>query len=229
MTVEFKLKTMPTYAISDIHGNKEKLARLFKTISLGKTHKLIFLGDYIDRGLNSKGVLDLIINLKESGYDITTLRGNHEQMILDAIKGINLELWLRNAGEQTLSSFYKFDVNQIPKLYLDFLNSTSLYAIHKHFILVHAGINMKLEKPLEDNHSLLWQRKWWKYYNQKWLENRTVIHGHTPMTKRAIQHQKIQRSIICIDNGSYMTHNPEFGSICAYNLDSGEYFFSDEK
>lgn len=219
---------MPTYAISDIHGSQEKFNTLIDLISFNKKDKLFILGDFVDRGLESKEVLDTIMSLKESNYDITVLRGNHEQMMIDASVGVNVEFWLNNGGRETLLNFGIENIQQIPTSYITFLNSTKHYAIYNRFILVHAGINMMHQEPLNDNHSMLWQRDPWKNYNGEWLGNRTIIHGHTPMNKKAILYQKHNIKIICIDNGVHIQNKYGFGSICALNLDTMDFIFSNE-
>ena len=97
---------MRIFVITDLHGKNELFRKSLKEIGLKKTDKLILLGDIIDRGEDSKGLLDTIILLKEHSFDVTCLMGNHEQMLLDAHLNVNnLNLWLLNGGDKTLSSF----------------------------------------------------------------------------------------------------------------------------
>ena len=97
---------MRTFVISDIHGNNELFRKSLKLVAFKKSDKLILLGDLIDRGIDSKGVLDTTLLLLETGLDVECLMGNHEKMLLDAFLNTNnLNQWLLNGGDKTLSSF----------------------------------------------------------------------------------------------------------------------------
>lgn len=217
---------MPAYAISDIHGNNDKFNNLLDKLSLNKEDKLFLLGDYIDRGPDSKGVLDTIFRLKNTGYNLTCLRGNHEQMMLDAVNGFDTDFWLRFGGKETMQSFSTELISVIPKIYIDFINSLDYYSIHEKFILVHAGVNMRSDKPLEDLESLIWLRNWERYFDKNWLGERVIIHGHTPTELSRIKSRANLNKVICIDNGSYMKDKDGFGSLAALNLDTLEFQFA---
>ena len=89
------------FVIGDIHGCCNTFKKLLlEKLGIQKPDKIYCVGDYVDRGNDSKGVIDFIINLRGKGYRIYTLRGNHEQMMLDStIDQERLYLWLKN-GEQ---------------------------------------------------------------------------------------------------------------------------------
>ncbi len=95
------------FAISDIHGCYRPFYELVvNTIKLRKSDQLILLGDYIDRGDQSKEVIDFIIDLSKKGFNIIPLTGNHEVMLCDAYNDQELlPLWLINSGMSTLFSF----------------------------------------------------------------------------------------------------------------------------
>jgi len=119
---------MHKYTISDIHGCLKTFEALLDTIQFSKSDELYLLGDYVDRGPDSKGVFDLIWSLQEQGYQIQCLRGNHEQLLLDSSKSIQNDLiWKRNGGIQTLASFKSNSVAEIPKKYLQFMEQMPLY------------------------------------------------------------------------------------------------------
>ena len=103
------------FAISDIHGCYKPFYELIvSTISLTKSDQLILLGDYIDRGGQSKEVIDFILELKNDGFNITTLTGNHEVMLVDSYYETDaLPLWLMNNGMTTLESFGIQDIREI--------------------------------------------------------------------------------------------------------------------
>jgi len=211
-----------TYIVSDLHGCNLAFRRALKKVSLKKRDTLIILGDLIDRGSDSKGVLDTIFLLLENGFNVISLRGNHEQMLIDSFDDISSKInWMKNGGKETLRSFLTSEIEKIPFKYIDFLRETKLFFEIDNYILVHAGINMTSEKPLEDIHSLLWLRDWERVFDANWLGERKIIHGHTPMTESDIKKQfKENRKVLCIDNGSYMKSKDELGSICILNLDN---------
>ena len=94
------------FVIGDIHGCCNTFKKLLAELAIQKSDEIYCIGDYVDRGNDSKGVIDLIINLRIKGYQIHTLRGNHEQMMLDStIDEERLFHWLQNGGIETLTSF----------------------------------------------------------------------------------------------------------------------------
>lgn len=213
-------KNLSTYIVSDIHGHNKTFRNGLKNLRLKKHDHLIILGDLIDRGPSSKEVLDTIFLLLDSGFKITTILGNHEQMMLNAFENSDENLlWLKNGGKKTLSSFLTSDLKKIPVKYLDYLRELKPYLELDNYLLVHAGINMKVDNPLEDIHSLLWMRNWTEFYDQNWISNRTIIHGHTPMQSDLIKNQfSSDNTVICIDNGCYLEREG-YGSLCFLRLD----------
>lgn len=215
---------MRVFAISDIHGHNRDFQNLLKEISFKKNDILFILGDLIDRGNESKEVLDTIFLLIENGYDVRCLMGNHEQMLLDAIDNFDLRmLWIKNGGDQTLGSFLTSELNRIPEKYIDFIKKLPYHIDFDKFIFVHAGIDMTIDDPYSDLNSLLWLRNWESKYNLKWLNNRIVVHGHTPMKFSQLSSiDNIQNNVISIDNGVYLKGQKEFGRLCAINLTNME-------
>jgi len=208
-----------TYVISDIHGNNDSFQVALREIGLTRLDKLILLGDLIDRGNNSKGVLDTVLLLKYQKYDVTCLMRNHEKMMLDALSNnIEKHKWLANGGLETLSSFLTSDLQKIPSKYYELLKTFEYYFEWGEFLLVHAGIDTHVLEPLNDINSLIWIRNWQHNVNYDWLGSRRIIHGHTPMEKAVIVQQfSGDQSIYCIDNGSFLDSNG-FGEICVLNL-----------
>jgi len=165
------------WAISDIHGMYENLLNLIQKIP--ENDKIIFLGDYIDRGPDSKLVLDLLFKLKNRAI---FLKGNHEDMMIDYIENIGFYaegIWFRNGALYTLKSFK----NNIEEKYLNFVKSLKLYHIEKinnqKYLFVHGGIRYgkKLDEQIERD--LLWIREDFYMQNERY-EDYIVIHGHTP-------------------------------------------------
>ncbi|CDS91622.1 putative Serine/threonine-protein phosphatase 1 [Sphingobacterium sp. PM2-P1-29] len=198
---------MRVIVVADIHGNNEKLRKALKSVSLKKTDKLILLGDLIDRGKNTKDVLDTIILLKKSGFeDIIIIRGNHEQMLLDSVKDENKEyVWLKNGGDKTLQSFRVNFSNQIPQLYIDLIESSVYYYEYLNYLFVHAGINFELDNPFKDIQTLLWTRDMSLInFRKSKFSDKKIIHGHTPIERSKIIESFTKIEILNLDNGVYL-------------------------
>lgn len=219
---------MRTFVISDIHGNNAAFKKALKEINLTKNDRLIVLGDLIDRGDDSKGVLDTIFSLIESGIDITCLMGNHERMMLDAgFSSKTLNQWLANGGTKTLLSFQANSINDIPAKYFELIRSFLYFLETENFVYVHAAVNMKIANPSLDVYTLLWERNPFRFFNEKWLGKRKVIYGHTPHARMEIIHTtNNNEQFICIDNGSF-AQIPGYGSICVLQQEPLEVYFFD--
>ena len=115
---------MRRFAITDIHGCAQTFKALLNRISFSKDDVLYLLGDYIDRGPDSRGVIDHIWKLQKEGYQVHCLRGNHEQMLLDEVASKNV--WYK--GEHaTLQSFNANSNKDIPKAYIEWMEACLLY------------------------------------------------------------------------------------------------------
>lgn len=211
------------FAIGDIHGCRKTFEKLLiEKIEIKKEDSIYCIGDYIDRGEDSKGVIDLILELRDKGYPIFTLRGNHEQMMLDARTDKRaLSLWLDNGGKKTMKSFGIKSLDNLPAGYFSFLNETEFYLQKGNYIFVHAGLNFKNENLFEDKEAMLWERDF--YPQQPALQNRLLIHGHTPIPLTFILQQK--GNCINIDGGCVYRNRTNFGNLVAINLSDMEYLF----
>ncbi len=166
---------MITYAISDIHGCSEQLKSLLKKIK--DFDKLIFLGDYIDRGPNSKEVIDIIRDLQNKyGDKIITLIGNHEDLCLKAYDNYDYCLWRNpgNGGSQTLKNFN----GDVPVEYLNWMRNLKLYYEDDYFYYVHAGLRPHVEIEDNDRDDIIWIR--YDFLLSDYKFKKRVIHGHTP-------------------------------------------------
>jgi serine/threonine protein phosphatase 1 len=213
------------FAIGDVHGCAKTLQYMFEEeLKATKEDLVILLGDYIDRGPDSKGVLDYIIKLKEDGYNIETLRGNHEEMLLEAIANPEerLEVWLINGGEESLKSFGIKSVNDLSAKYINFFNNLKYYIELDDFFLVHAGFNFTGDKPFEDTYSMVWIRN--MKIDKKALGGKRIIHGHTPTACNIIQQTLADETSmeINLDSGCVYNNNFGLGHLAALNLDSLE-------
>ncbi|MDX1667739.1 MAG: metallophosphoesterase family protein, partial [Saprospiraceae bacterium] len=170
---------MRRFAISDIHGCLRSFEALLDKIGLKKEDELYLLGDYIDRGPDSKGVIDRILSLQEEGYTVHCLIGNHEAMMLASTQdSMWKETWLFNGGWAALESFGVRDANDVPDKYFDFLIRLDYYVEVEGYLLVHAGLNFQEPDPLKDEDSMLWIRDWYGQIDREWLDGRVIVHGH---------------------------------------------------
>jgi serine/threonine protein phosphatase 1 len=186
-------------AIGDIHGCLKSIEALWQTISVYRDAKFVFVGDYIDRGPDSKGVIDFLIKI-QSERNCVFLRGNHEQMLLDAIDRKSMDHWIRNGGDATLSSYgSQLNIQNIPPSHLNFIRNTKIYLDTEDYFFSHAGAppDMEIEKSkntpeLQDY--FLWGRDHLNALSTPW--EKTVVFGHTP---RAFPIRKPQ--MLGIDTG----------------------------
>jgi len=165
------------YVVTDIHGCYYSLKELLNTIGLSKEDELYLLGDYVDRGDYSKEVIDFLIKLKNAGYKVRTLLGNHEHMMLEEIIHVN---WPGGPPE-TINSFGLTHLKDIDIEYINWIKGLERYIEIDNYILVHAGLDFNLEDPLKDEYGLLWVRDWYKHIDYNWLDDRIIVHGHTPI------------------------------------------------
>ena len=207
-------------AISDIHGCAETL-RLLLTEQLKVTpaDQVYLLGDYIDRGPDSKGVIDLIWAFQAEGYRFSCLCGNHEDMLNKASADPeHHSLWEDvNGGAETLDSFGVRAANEIPDAYWQFMRSLGYYVTLPDYLLVHAGFNFEAADPFADYRAMMWIRGFEP--DPEKTGNRTIVHGHTPRPFKAIEADVHQRlPVLNIDNGCAYPKTGMQGLV-ALNLD----------
>jgi len=213
------------FAIGDIHGCSKTFKKLLlHKIKINKSDTIYCVGDYIDRGEDSKGVIDFILDLRAEGYTIHTLRGNHEQMLLDSIADeFETYLWLRNGGSDTLRSFGIQSLRELQATYLSFFKETQFYFKIKNYIIVHAGLNFNRENILADKEAMLWIRDFDPV--QPALKELILIHGHTPKPLDYILNQK--GNCMNIDGGCVYTKNKNLGKLVAFDLNERKYIIQD--
>lgn len=219
------MQTNPrSYAIGDVHGCVRTLERLLSFLPLQKGDQLYFLGDYIDRGPDSKAVIDLILSLPAQGYGVTTLRGNHEQMFMDSELGDwRREVWLRNGGDIALQNFGVQGYPELSPLYKQFFEQTLLYHPLPGHILVHAGLNFKTEDLFSDQEYMLWSRA--GFIDKEKLGGKVLVHGHTPTPLKQILEQSPDDGVINLDGGCVYRGVKGLGYLVAMNLASGMFYF----
>jgi serine/threonine protein phosphatase 1 len=179
------------YAIGDIHGCLEPLRRLMDQIHLSEMDEVVFIGDYVDRGPDSKGVIDYLLTL-QGRY--TFLMGNHERMFLDFLQGKERVLFLYNGGEATLESYG--GVGNIPASHLAFLNRLVLYYETDDYLFVHGGIRPGIPIQDQDPKDLLWIRE--EFYAYPGRYAKPVVFGHTPMREVLMEEDRIGIDTACV-------------------------------
>jgi serine/threonine protein phosphatase 1 len=204
------------FFVGDIHGCSNTFRKLvIDGIGIKKTDRLYCVGDYIDRGGDSKGVVDFILGLRRKNFQIYTLRGNHEQMLLDSEDGEDeFSLWMMNGGELTLKSFRVDSIKELDPAYIDFFRQTRFFIRENDFITVHAGLNFNIEDPLEDKDSMLWIRNF--KVNRSYLNDKLLIHGHTPRKREYIISQRFEGAFN-LDGGCVYKHTEGMGNLFAMN------------
>jgi serine/threonine protein phosphatase 1 len=214
------------FVIGDVHGCYYTLKALIENQLQPSRHDHVYLlGDSIDRGPYSKTVLDYCLQLDQAGYRITMLRGNHEQMLLDALQDKRImEIWLtRNGGWATLQSFHAHTIYDIPDHYIELISKMPYYVELQDFILVHASLNLALENPFSDIYSMLWARET-PMYPEK-IHFRRIVHGHTPLPLEEIR-KKIENYsfTINLDGGCVLANIKGYGNLCALELNFQQLF-----
>jgi len=206
-----------TFIIGDIHGCCKTFQKLvLEEIRIGKKDQIYCLGDYIDRGPDSKGVIDFILDLKIQGFQIHTLRGNHEQLLLESEMDSHAKaIWINNGGDKALSSFKADSIRQLEPKYLEFFRKTKYFISTADFFLVHAGLNFQAPDPLADKNSMLWIRNF--SVNNSFLKGKILVHGHTPKQRNFIHSQPFE-SPFNLDGGCVFKNEPGYGSLFALNF-----------
>jgi serine/threonine protein phosphatase 1 len=182
------------FAIGDIHGYLNKLEALMRKIHPDPDRdELVFLGDYVDRGPNSKEVVEMVLEIKKSFPRTTCLMGNHEFTLLDYLT-YRKDPWtfFLNGGIETIHSYDLTgdDIeSKIPAEHIAFFNSLRPYYETEHYIFVHAGLKEGVplhEQTLDD---LVWIRR--EFIESKEDFGKLVIFGHTPFPKPLVHPNKI--------------------------------------
>jgi len=221
------------YVIGDIHGCHKTLKMLIEEkIKPSRTDKLFFLGDYIDRGPDSKAVLDFLMEMLKEGYQLEFLKGNHEDMMTEAAKSEKaFELWMMNNGDNTLRDFRITDhaqlgpkaLERIPDIYTDFIRDMPLLINSEpEAVLVHAGLDFGADDPFKEEDLMAWTRE--EQYDEQLMQGRKIIHGHTPVS---IDHmlERInnpQAGVINLDGGCVYNKRPHLGNLVALKLENFE-------
>lgn len=186
------------FAIGDIHGCLFKLEEMMTLLEIDPVaDTLVFVGDYIDRGPDARGVVDLILRIKKALNNVICLLGNHEQLFLDYyLENINRNFFLINGGMSTLLSYGLTgtgggDKINIPENHLQFF--TTLYPHYEtdDYIFVHAGLKPSVPLAQQDREDILWIRSEFIDSTYDFGNGKIVVFGHTALSAPLVGVNKI--------------------------------------
>lgn len=232
------------WVIPDIHGCVKTLRTLIEEqIRPTKYDEIYFLGDYIDRGPDPKGVIDYVRTLQREEYTITALMGNHEEFVLELydaeIRSKNRwffnyahqkrRAWKAIGGKETLKSFGILTLRDLPYDYIEWMGTLEYFIELDDFILVHAGLNFDINDPFEDKKTMLWTREY--TVDPSKIGNKRIIHGHVPINIELIDFsiRNKQYQFIDLDNGPYIEGKPGFGNLVALEINSMKMVIQDNR
>jgi serine/threonine protein phosphatase 1 len=170
-----------TCAIGDIHGQIDQLREL---VARCRRHadtrpiKFVMLGDYIDRGPDSAGVIRFLMDLESQG-EVIALKGNHEWIALSVMDGtLAADLWLGEGGAATLRSYGVESVGELPSAHVDWLRARPFSYDDGRRFFVHAGIDPARPLAEQRERDLIWIRE--RFLLDRRDRGRLIVHGHTP-------------------------------------------------
>lgn len=225
---------MRVYAVGDIHGRLDLLDELHSLIAADSERgqplvkAVVYLGDYVDRGLQSKEVVDRLLQAPLADFRVYCLKGNHEQAFLDFLEDPAVgPAWRSFGGVETMHSYgvsmdgmlttpAEFEsaraalVERLPPSHLAFFRGLKLSVTLGDYHFVHAGVRpgVPLERQVPED--LLWIRDVFLDSDNEF--GKIIVHGHTPEAEPVIRHNRIG-----IDTGAYMT-----GVLTSLVLENGE-------
>jgi serine/threonine protein phosphatase 1 len=227
LLVSVKSRALPSippgeriYAVGDVHGRADLLSELFSKIDADLNARpaaksvQIFLGDYIDRGPQSREVIDLLIERRRK-HNVIYLKGNHEDCVLRFLcNPTALPAWRRIGGISTLMSYDAVPSREdspqshrdaadafavaLPKSHLSFFKSLALSYTRGDFFFAHAGVRPGVSLSLQSQTDLLWIRDDFLLHEEDF--GKIVVHGHTPVHEPDIRSNRIN-----LDTGAYAT------------------------
>jgi len=215
------------YAISDIHGCAHLLQPMLGVIDADVAHSRpryaieIYMGDYIDRGPDTRATLDLLVERSRRG-NVVFLKGNHEAFLVSVFEDPSLfEDWIGVGGAQTLMSYglappdLKRDepatilrdlIRAMPTAHLEFLDNLRLSFTYGDFFFVHAGVRPGVPLAEQTERDLLWIRDEFLQSDEQF--GKYIVHGHTPVRSAEFLANRVN-----IDTGAYATGNLTLMSI----------------
>jgi serine/threonine protein phosphatase 1 len=213
------------FAATDLHGCLRTFRYLVEQeLHLRPNDRLYLLGDYVNKGPDSRGVLDYIMQLQGFGYQVQCLRGNHEHELLATIHGTPNanHMWkLEAEREMTLASFGVTRATDIPAQYVQWMAALPLTLELPDFVLVHAGFDFALPptEMRQDTQSMLYTKSF--VFDPSRLAGKRLLHGHVPTPVADVQKKVAAKAgAIGLDTGCAFLQNPELRHLTALDLDS---------
>lgn len=206
------------YAIGDVHGRADLLGELQARIAkdarrASETRKLVvYLGDYVDRGPDSAGVIERLIDGPLAGLEQVFLMGNHEDFFLQFLEDPEMgPLWVTNGGDATLASYgvtgakdcgakdmaalSRSLAQKLPDAHLEFLKALSISHREGDYFFAHAGIRPGVPLDRQSDEDLMWIRE--PFLGSPDEHDVVVVHGHTP-----VEAGEVHGNRIAVDTGA---------------------------
>jgi serine/threonine protein phosphatase 1 len=177
-----------TYAIPDLHGRLDLLEAAIDRIvshSGRAPATVVTLGDYVDRGPNSREVIERLMGWRSDKLKLVPLKGNHEAMMWQVCNNLaELDWWIENGGDATLASYGGKNPRTPPSAHLQWIAGLALMHVDPYRVFVHAGVDPKVPLDQQSEQTLLWKR----YPENFGLGHghRHVVHGHHANPKAPI-------------------------------------------
>lgn len=210
---------MSLIAIGDIHGCAQTLDALLRVLAPGQNEHLVFLGDYVDRGPDSCGVIERLLKLEQT-HNCTFLRGNHDDYLLEWCETGAYEDWHLFGGDRTLESYrHPSGAVDIPEFHVDFLRRTRFFLDTPNYLFVHGGVDPNLtvaqNLTVPDLRALMYCRKHLQARTVVW--EKCVVFGHTPMPEPIVTPR-----MIGLDTGCVFGEKRGLGRLTAIRLPRNE-------
>ena len=223
---------MVVYAIGDVHGRLDLLSLMHEAIAddleqrKAADWRIVHLGDYVDRGPDSRGVLDFLVDAQQRDSRVLSLAGNHDIGFLDFLAEPDpTSIFARYGGAQTARSYGvdldftdldRFDATHldlaaaVPEAHVDFMRSLKFSLTFGDFFFCHAGIRPMVPLDQQDQHDLIWIRD--EFHRHAQLHPKIIVHGHTPTPDPEVLANRIN-----LDTGAFST-----GRLTALIIDGAE-------
>jgi serine/threonine protein phosphatase 1 len=212
------------YAIGDVHGRLDLLGPLLHDVAKdavatrpAERPLLVLLGDYVDRGPESRGVIDLILQMQaDATFEVAALKGNHEEALLQFLDNPSFAAtWLEHGGAATLVSYGVPPLSRrgdadgwikvrdafaaaLPPQHLRFYRSLELVRVVGDYAFVHAGVRPGVALEDQSERDLLWIR--YEFLNARGPFGKVIVHGHTPT-----EEPQLLKHRLGVDTGAYAT------------------------
>jgi serine/threonine protein phosphatase 1 len=188
------METGKTFVVGDVHGCLQMLLRLLDEVPWRSGRdRLIFVGDCIDRGPDSKGVVDCILDLMRRDGGVACVLGNHEAMLMDYLAGIKQDLYLANQGMTTLRDYLAHKPEGegplVPPEHLAFYRSLKPFLELEDYYVVHAGFRPGIEIGRQSVEDMIWIRE--PFISSDADFGKKVVFGHTPFPRPWTMKNKI--------------------------------------